>query len=965
MSIFSPRRTSQAVDRLGRLQTMMDMPFGGSGFGGELANLGGQVVPGALTTYGLGTAIREGMTPQGNTVPDAMPGIVPNPAEALGRLAQNIGGMIRQDEPQPSLSEDEYKTSPYFRTEIPFEQGMTEDRAAALATFYDQRKVAEYFAEKRPVSSFVGQFIGQAFDPINYVPVFGQAAEAAMVARLGTIGGRMVVGAADGAVNTAIFGALTTRMREEFGDDTSWNAMINEIGMSALVGGAFGGVSPIVKSVWRSVTGRIDRAAEARAANLMTDARTLKESRAVLNEVAGQVANGQDVNLSPNSQAVIERIQAPVIGDAASTRALRDQTANVTGENVAITPSGQRVNVQPEIVDASTLVRATGDLQVRNRSSLASRTQVEQMATELDPMRLMPSIDADSGAPIVGRDNVIDSGNGRVMAIVRAYEAYPERAGAYRKALKDAGYIVPPGVERPVLINRRTTELSRDARAKFNEEANAPRAAQMNAVELATMDRNALDGALDVLDAAPVTAASNRAFVQRFLGNLTPSARGALIDGNGALNADGARRIENALVAEAYGDVDANVLRRFAEATDDNTRAIVGAMSDAAGRWAQMRREVKAGSISPEFDATTELTQALRLIGQWRDQASKERRPVSTVIKEGMGQIDLLDGQISPEAQVIISAFYKTNAFSQAAGRDTIAEFLGRVVDAAMELGRPQLFETADVGKLEVLRNAAVNEQGNLFTPISAVDGIEADGSFTRRVAVAADRQDGGQGAGAGQAVTPPPAEGMVRMYHGGRAGRDDFAGTTDFFSTSKAYAEGYARKNWGDDGAVYYVDVPRDNPMFDADYADQSVDTGFTVQAELPTEMAGARKLLVEPSAAPVASIGGQPVRLGAPPTEGRASLEVASIQASLLDNTPATAAARVAKDDTRRDIALSHGVDPNTGAFVEQGDIEQIRQEGRLTSDDEAELAAADQMFADAEAWGRALDAATRCIL
>ncbi len=48
-----------------------------------------------------------------------------------------------------------------------------------------------------------------------------------------------------------------------------------------------------------------------------------------------------------------------------------------------------------------------------------------------------------------------------------------------------------------------------------------------------------------------------------------------------------------------------------------------------------------------------------------------------------------------------------------------------------------------------------------------------------------------------------------------------------------------------------------------------------------------------------------------------------------------------------------------------MEQGDIEQIRMEGRLNADDEAVLREADEMFDNAEAYGKALDAAVRCII
>lgn len=1134
MATFSRTPQTRALDRRARLQTMLDMPFGGAGLGGEIANAASQVGAGVLSTFGLGTVIREGSIPQGNTVPDARPGLIPNPIEPLGRLAQNIGGMIRGDKPQPSLSEDEYKSSPYFRSDIPFEQGMTEDRAAALATFYDQRKVSEYFAEKRPISAFLGQFVGQALDPINYVPVFGQAAEAAAVARLGTLGGRMLVSASDAAINTAAFGVMSAGLREEFGDDVSWQAMVNEIAMSALVGGVFGAGFGAVQLRREMAFTREDsnRAAAYRASDLakiqdqLIDIRTVKEGRGIINEAVGSLATTGDVRLSPNSVAIADRISGEVTGRAAAVRSLDSVTINAN-EPVAITPSGQRVNVRPEVVDASTLVRATGDLQVRNRSSAASASQVEQIAVDLDPARLMPSVDADSGAPIVGSDNIIDSGNGRVMAIVRASQAYPAKYKAYRKALEDAGYDLT-GIETPVLINRRTTELSREARALFNQEANAPRAAQMNPVELAAMDANALVDTLDILDASPVTSAANRAFVQRFMGNLSPSARGALVDGSGNINADGVRRIENALVASAYGDVDAAVLRRFAEATDDNTRAIVGAMADVAGRWAQMRQAIKRGDISPEFDMTPELTEALRRIGQWREQAKREARPVSVVIKEGMAQLDMLSGEISPEAQVMIGAFYQSNSFARAAGRETIADLLGRIVDATEELGRPQLFETADVGKLEMLRNATNDVETDLFAPVGAIDRAQEVGGLNRPVAATADSQGGGRAveqdrAGIAAAEQPVPSIGspvvlrdlpdvqqkavqnaflktqpartLDELYgvagdhqdelgiigaelgekHGAewrnpgikkqatsaekmaRKRYDSTSRLTDVVRggyvvktpeqvdgiiadlaktypivdegwrmTSEAYFDRKVMVQFPDGtigevqfwhpdlldakdgrGHALYEEMralPDGDPRYDElryeqrqvylEAIEKADDEWLPVVDQLLTELAG------RPTSGNMASnasaVRGAPDSITsstrtdsqAPPSDTIAQAELALTTAGrpsqsknstavtpvvakvgtsslMVNDTVADAAARVGKPEDIRQMAAAHGVDPVTGEFVEMSDIAQIREEGRLSAEDEAELAAADEAFENSEAWGRALGAAVSCII
>ncbi len=740
---FEPRPTFNAWNRQQQIGLALDTPFT---FSQALAE---NFQQGILDSFGLGTVARGAIAgdPRQTTGP-----------EGLGNAVRGVGellGTMQPDQSKP-LSKTEYESSPWFRDSIQWDEAFTEDRAASLAAMSDKKAVRAKFSERQPVAAFLGQLGGQALDPVNYVPVFGAGVAASAVARFGSVAGRALISASEAAINTAAFGVLTSGIRAKYGDDTSWQSIATEVAMSAVIGGAFGGgIGLLARGVDRRA------AAVANARPKLETIGNVMESRAVLNDAVTGLIDRAEVELVPNSLQAIERMSDEVVARTSGIRALRDETAKVTGSNageVVISPSGARVSVRPEVVEARSLIRASGDLQVRDRSSPQSRQQVEDIAINLDPARLMPNVDASQGAPLVGADGVIDSGNGRVMALTRAYEAYPEKAQAYRQALVDAGYADAAGMQEPVLINRRLTELTPEARAQFNAEVNGPTTARMTAVELAAMDRGAVtDGVLDVLDEAPITAASNRAAVGRFLANLPANERGALVDASGSLSADGARRVENALVAAAYGDADTGVLRRFAEATDDNTRSIVGALSDVAGQWARMRRDIKAGSISPDFDMTPELTQAVRLLGRWREDAAREGRPVSQVIREGLAQLDLLDGEVSPEAQTFIRMFYANDHFAKAVGREVLAARLQRVIDATNELGRPSLFGDALMpSKGEVLTNAQ-REQADIFT----ADGLEP-------------RPEAQRGSGEGE-----PAGGTGGADRSGVEGGDPLAGRT------------------------------------------------------------------------------------------------------------------------------------------------------------------------------------------
>lgn len=706
--------TYRGMTRESFLDSAMDQPLS------LTSTLFDQAKGGALESFGLGTAIRDFAIPDGEpTTADRVGSAVrlANPLTAAYEASRLAVQAFRED--SPALDESKYRSSPYFRENIPWDQGMTEARAKALSEWDDAKKVRQYYAEKRPISSFIGNLAGQALDPINYVPVAGPVVRAAAVARAGRIAGTAAAGALDAAANTAIFGIATRETRRSFGDDVSFQTMVSEIAMSALIGSAFGGIA-----------GAIDARTAARtlteAQRSLSTLKATQEARIALNEAIDGVVRGEDVRLSPNATEAVARVSAEMPRRMAGEVDRSWADANIAGQNV-VTPTGLRIAVRSEIVDALDLVKASGELQPRDRSRAASDAQIAEMAANLDPARLMFSPEADRGAPVVGPDNVVESGNGRIAALIRAASVNPERFEAYKQALRDAGYDVPDdGV--PVLISRRASDLTPEQRAQFVNDANTSAIARMSATETALMDVRAMtSGTLGNYVPGDVNSATNRAFVGSFLRNLPSNERLALVDAAGRLNADGVRRIENALIAAAYGDVD--VVARFAETPDDNVKSIMGAMSDAAGEWSAMRKEIAEGAISAEFDVTANLTDALRFMSRARDKAVSEKRPVATVIKEEMGQIDILAGEIDPRTKAFVQSFYKNDQFTQANGRDIIADHLRNITRAARDLGKPSLFGDAiAVRPQEMIQNARPEaRQGDLLGPVGTREGGGTD----------------------------------------------------------------------------------------------------------------------------------------------------------------------------------------------------------------------------------------------
>lgn len=273
---------------------------------------------GVLGSVGVGTVIREALTPGGAPVR-------PN------RFETNESFEARRDEAKP-MSKDAYRLSPYFRDEVPWDAAMTEDRAASLASWYDERKIREFYAEKRPIMAFFGNLSGQALDPINYVPVAGPLVKAAAVAKLGKVAGASAAAALDAAGNTAAFSLLTAPVRSKYGDDVSWQATVSQIATAALIGAGFGSIAGALD---RSPAAASRSAIEARLATL----KTTQEARIALNEGIDAMVRGEDVNLSPNVTGPVARIAAEADGLSRAYDTVRtDPTGPVRDPLVRITP---------------------------------------------------------------------------------------------------------------------------------------------------------------------------------------------------------------------------------------------------------------------------------------------------------------------------------------------------------------------------------------------------------------------------------------------------------------------------------------------------------------------------------------------------------------------------------------------------------------------------------------------------
>lgn len=365
------------------------------------------------------------------------------------------------------------------------------------------------------------------------------------------------------------------------------------------------------------------------------------------------------------------------------------------GEEYVYTPDNAKIRTRLEVVSANDLKQAEGRNQNRDRSQAGTDIQVQGIVSNFTPDRLGRSAETDRGSPIVGMDGTIESGNGRALALNKIYDDpnYADKVEAY-KAFIEAQGLSTEGIDRPVLIRRRTSELSEDQLRNFVVASNKDTKLTLTGTEQAKTDAdNLTPQRVALYRGGDLSKTQNADFVREFLAQLTDGERGGLMDGN-VLNAAGARRIEGALLARAYDDT--ALLTNMIDSRDDNIRAISGALLDVVGPYTQLRDAIADGRIREDMDINKELVLAARKVSEARDRNVK--------IGDLLSQIDAVD-PISPLTEQFIRMFYDKD-LNRAVGRGKITDSLRRFMELANEetTGVDLLGDTKTTQAVDIMR---------------------------------------------------------------------------------------------------------------------------------------------------------------------------------------------------------------------------------------------------------------------
>lgn len=312
------------------------------------------------------------------------------------------------------------------------------------------------------------------------------------------------------------------------------------------------------------------------------------------------------------------------------------------------------------------------ELQPRDRSSAASQLQIDSIANNLRSELLGNSHRVSDGAPITGLDNIVESGNGRTLAISKAYETgNAENYRAYVEQYAQENGIDISSMQRPVIIRKR---LSDTDRVEFARAANQSDVAGYSATERARNDVLPDTSLLKFNQDGNINYDQSNDFIKQFIQNIPEAERVNLITRDNQLSQDGKRRIESALTHHAYED--SGLVARLSENIDDGSKNVLSALLRNAAQLSQLNDLVKQGGRH-ENTIAKDLAQAAQKLNDLTTSGVK--------VEDYLNQGQLIDDGLSDGARQFLSVFDKNKRSAKA-----ISDAIQSEIDRIEALGDPR-----------------------------------------------------------------------------------------------------------------------------------------------------------------------------------------------------------------------------------------------------------------------------------
>lgn len=340
------------------------------------------------------------------------------------------------------------------------------------------------------------------------------------------------------------------------------------------------------------------------------------------------------------------------------------------------------------------------EYQPRDRNRPQMRGQVEKMTKGMKPELLAESQFVNEGAPVINNSGVVLNGNGRVMAVQKAYKGLTDAHKKSAKAYKDYLVSIAPSLgiapekvqsmDHPVLVRQAADDAdtnaiinSTEGGAKLGGAEQAK--ADADRLKLSTLEQFVDNGTGEFMNP------SNREFRRAAASDVFSDTEGnSVFNEKGDLSPTGAFRIRNAIFAKAYNDN--YLLTQLSEATDNNSKNIMNAMIAAAPEVAKVNEGIKNGTLYPDYDISDVITKTAKTIMSLRN----EGKPLSFHLQETS-----LFSQGGLEAERLVLEFIERNKFKSR----TIADMYKGACDRIFAIGSPKqskLFDSKEAPRISL-----------------------------------------------------------------------------------------------------------------------------------------------------------------------------------------------------------------------------------------------------------------------
>jgi hypothetical protein len=400
-------------------------------------------------------------------------------------------------------------------------------------------------------------------------------------------------------------------------------------------------------------------------------------------------------------------------------------TGNKSTATSSTYQSGAEYEFQYKVVDLDSLIPSHTDtllpnsnypkeLQPRLRDRSASKVQIDHMAKNLVPKGLLNDTGyIDTGIMIIGKDSVVESGNGRVLGLRKARNDFPDKYTAYVSEL--ASYAGKYGIDisklndikYPVLVRQRITPVDRVA---FTAEANVSATMSMSPHEQALQDAGRLTndtlmtlevGEDQTIDQA-LRSKANQHIVNAFVTTIPANERASISDAKGELSIAGLTRLKSALFAKTYtGASGERLARTFSESLEPTIKNVENAMFASLPAMAKAQGLIAAGYREDNLMPARDLAKAIEVY------ATLKQKGMS--VSDYLAQGKMFGNEINPLQEQILTHL-DTVGRSGKSVREFINDIAGRIEKAPMKGQASMLGDEVKINK-EVIINGAINEQ--------------------------------------------------------------------------------------------------------------------------------------------------------------------------------------------------------------------------------------------------------------